>query len=179
METKARRGSRAVGPVEILHSPVLSSEPHGESPVQIEASAIPDPTPLPPVYEPQAPIPPAGLGLGAPRDGVADFGREPISALVESRRAVATGLEAMSEQMAGLACSSIDTAARTAIEMLAVRTVSDAIAVNASFVRASFENWIGGSAKFSELGAKLAADSSRLFLERLGSGGVELSRTSS
>ena len=74
---------------------------------------------------------------------------------------MARGFDALSEEMAGLARCGIQTVTRTAIEMLAVKSFSDAIAVNVSFARASFDNWIRGSVKFSELGVKLAVESSR------------------
>ncbi len=151
--------------------------------METAAAAVPSLTPLVPIDEPQVltppPISPEMPGLGAAREEVADFGRETLATLAESRLVLATGFEALSEEIAGLARCGIDTAARTAIEMLAVRTVSDAVAVNAGFVRASFDNWIGRSARFSELGARLAADSSRLFLARLGNRWIGVSRTSS
>lgn len=159
----------------------MPSEPPSAAPVETAedaASVLSGPTPVAPVDKP-APMPPEIAGLGTSREQVADFGRETLSTLAESRLALATGFEALSEEVAGLARCGIDTAARTAIEMLAVRTVSDAVAVNAGFVRASFDNWIGRSARFSELAARLAADSSRLFLERLGNSWIGVSRTSS
>jgi hypothetical protein len=117
---------------------------------------------------------PAAAVLGARRD---DPGGDALAALEESRIALASGLEALSEEAAGLARRGIDTAARAAIQMLAVRTLSDAVAVNAGFARTSFDTWIGAAVKFSELGAKLAADSSRPFLARLGDGWIASYRT--
>jgi hypothetical protein len=52
--------------------------------------------------------------------------------------------------------------------MLAVKTLSDAIEVNAGFTSSSFEALFGGSAKLSELGAKLAAEASQPILTHLG-----------
>ncbi len=88
--------------------------------------------------------------------------------LVEYRAALTHGLDALSKEAAALARDGIEVTARTAIDMLAVRTLSDAMAVNAGFARASFDNWIGGSARFSELGAKLAVESWHPLLARLG-----------
>jgi Phasin protein len=113
-------------------------------------------------------ISPMVPAITASRSERVDFGCEAFAALEESRAAVARELDALSDEIACLARCGIDTTARTAIEMLAVKTFSDAIAVNASFARASFENWLDGSAKFSELGVKLAIASSRPFLSRLG-----------
>ena len=74
----------------------------------------------------------------------------------------------MSVEMAGLAFSGIDTAARAATKMLGVKTLSDAIDVNAGFACSSLDALVGGSAKLSELGVKLATETSRPFLHSWG-----------
>lgn len=177
MESRTKRVSQAVGPVEVPTPSVVPSGMSGEASAKTAAAPVaPVPGPAPAVDVPAPPIPSEIPELGAAREEAADFGREASSVLAQSRRALAAGFDALSEEMAGLARCNIDTAAHAAIEMLAVRTVSDAIAVNAGFARASFDNWIGRSAKFSELGAKLAADSSRLVLERLGNGWIGIGR---
>jgi len=99
---------------------------------------------------------------------LAGFGCEAFAALVQSQTAVARGLEALSAELTGLALSTIDTATRTATDLLAVRTLSDAIEVNAGFGRNSFVTLVGGSAKLSELGAKLSAEASQPILKQLG-----------
>ena len=103
----------------------------------------------------------------SPKD-LAGIGSEAFAALVQSQTAVARGLEALSAELTGLALSTIDTATRTATDLLAVRTLSDAIEVNAGFGRNSFVALVGGSAKLSELGAKLAAEASQPILKQLG-----------
>jgi hypothetical protein len=119
---------------------------------------------------PPAADPPGLAGLPSPgaRRVPGDIGRETLTMLAECRAALTHGLDALSKEAAVLARGGIEVTARTAIDMLAVRTLSDAMAVNSGFARASFDNWIGGSARFSELGAKLAAESWRPFLARLG-----------
>jgi len=99
---------------------------------------------------------------------LAGFGCEAFAALVQSQTAVARGLEALGAELTGLALSTIDTATRAATDLLAVRTLSDAIEVNAGFGRNSFVALVGGSAKLSELGAKLAAEASQPILKQLG-----------
>jgi hypothetical protein len=54
----------------------------------------------------------------ASSENLGDFGREAFAALVQSQTAVARGLEALSAELAGLALSGIDAAARTATDML-------------------------------------------------------------
>jgi hypothetical protein len=167
METKGKRSGRAVASPE---NPVVQAAP-AATPSQIRPRELAEPNPTPASSQPDvvmqrvsSPEP----AISTARGKLADFGSETFAAIEESRAAVARGFDALSEEMAGLARYGIDTAARTAIEMLAVKTFSDAIAVNTSFARASFDNWLGGSAKFSELGIKLAVESSRPFLARLG-----------
>jgi hypothetical protein len=94
----------------------------------------------------------------------AHFSRDAFAALVQSQTALARGLEAMSVEIAGFALSGIDTAARAATKMLGVKTLSDAIEVNAGFACSSLDALVGGSAKLSELGVKLATETSRPFL---------------
>jgi hypothetical protein len=48
--------------------------------------------------------------------------------------------------------------------MLGVKTLSDAIDVNAGFACSSLDALVGGSAKLSELGVKLATEAPRPFL---------------
>ena len=119
---------------------------------------------------------PAETAKNASSEDLADFGREAFAAVVQSQAAVARGLEALSAEMAGLALSGIDAAARTATDMLAVKTLSDAIEVNAGFTRSSFDALVGGSAKLSELGAKLAAEASQPILTQLGKGWIKAAR---
>jgi hypothetical protein len=167
METKRTRSGRIAPPPE---NPILQAVP-AETPIQIQPyeAAKPEPAVAPSrpdvAVQRHTSLAPTISGTGG---GLADFGGKALVAVEESRAAMARGFDALSEGMAGLARCGIDTVTRTAIEMLAVKSFSDAIAVNASFARASFDSWIGGSAKFSELGVKLVLESSRPFLAHLG-----------
>ena len=167
METKGKRSGRIAAPPE---NPILQAVP-AETPIQIQPheAAEPDPIVAPSprdlVVQRVSSLAPA---ISARRGEFVDFGSGALAAMEESRVAVARGFDALGEELAELARCGIDTVTRTAIEMLAVKTFFDAVAVNSSFARASFDNWIGGSAKFSELGVKLAVESSRPFLAHLG-----------
>ncbi|HTV43916.1 MAG TPA: phasin family protein [Stellaceae bacterium] len=103
-------------------------------------------------------------------DNLAAFGSAAFSALAEARNALANGVEALSDEVAGLTRREISEVAHTAIELLRVRTVYDAFAVNAGFTGASLDHWLGSSARFSELGTRLAVETTRPFIERLGRG---------
>lgn len=74
------------------------------------------------------------------------------------------GWEALSEELASYACRSIDIAARTAIDMLGVKTWSDAVAVNTALACSGIEEWLDSSAKISAAGLDLAAESVKPFL---------------
>jgi hypothetical protein len=123
----------------------------------------------------------ASPGVAAPAKNpsgaeLADFGREVFAALVQSQTAVARGLEALSVEVTGLTISGIDTATRTATDMLGVKTLSDAIELNAGFTRSSFDTLVGGSAKLSELGMKLATEASQPILTQLGKSWIKAAR---
>jgi hypothetical protein len=106
-------------------------------------------------------------------DELAHFGRDACAALAQSHAALARGLEVLSEEMAGLALSGIDRATRTATKMLSVKTLSDAIEVNAGFTCGSLDALIGSSAKLSELGVKLAVEASEPILTQFGKGWIK------
>ena len=80
--------------------------------------------------------------------------------------------------MAGLALSGMNVLARTASKLLAVKTLSDAIEVNAGFTCSSFETLVGGSAKLSEIGVKLAAETSEPLFGQLARGWSKAARVS-
>ncbi len=185
MESKGRRALRAAAPGTIPAETVTltATSPGAGKPVEGPAEEfIPAGAPV----EVVAPVvtgaaPPgseelAAAAKNASRDEVADFGREVFAALVQSQTAVARGLEAMSVEVTGLAISGIDAATRTATDMLGVKTLSDAIEVNAGFTRSSFDALVGGSAKLSELGMKLATEASRPILTQLGKSWIKAAR---
>jgi hypothetical protein len=119
---------------------------------------------------------PGSSSPGSSSDDLADFGREAFAAIVQSQTAVARGLEALTAEMTGLAISGMDMAARTATGMLGVKTLSDAMEVNAGFTRNSFDRLVGGSAKLSELGVKLATEASQPILTQLGRSWIKAAR---
>jgi hypothetical protein len=185
MESKGRRTSRATPP---SITPVEAAAPAGASPEAampveglVEKMALAGPPEEVVVPAAISMAPPtvetlAGTAKRASSEDLADFGREAFAAFVQSQTAVARGLEALSAEMAGLALSGIDAAARTATDMLGVKTLSDAIEVNAGFTRSSFDALVGGSAKLSELGVKLAAEASQPILTQLGKNWIKAAR---
>ena len=187
METKVRRSLRASGPTEAPAAPFKPveapapangpSEPEPpkaadplaeagksvETAVNIVAAAA-TAAPLPSV----GPLPPAPK-RAKPGD-LKNFEGDAAAALAQSQAALARGLEALSAEMAGLALSGMNVLARTATKLLAVKTLFDAIEVNAGFTCSSLETLVGGSAKLSELGVKLAAETSQPLIGQLARG---------
>lgn len=185
MESKGRRAGRAAAPGAIPAEAVnrTSTSPGAGKPVEVPAEEF---IPAEASVEVVAPVvtvaaPPSGDTLAAVAknssgEEVADFGREVFAALVQSQAAVAQGLEALSVEVTGLAISGIDAATRTATDMLGIKTLSDAIEVNAGFTRSGFDALVGGSAKLSELGMKLATEASRPILTQLGKSWIKAAR---
>jgi hypothetical protein len=185
MESKGRRIPRAAGPnMNPVEAAPSAETPPGaakplESPTRERMSAAPPSEVVVPAAISMAPPTvetPAGRPMSASSEDFAEFGREAFAAFVQSQTAVARGLEALSAELTGLAFSGIDAAARTATDMLAVKTLSDAIEVNAGFTRSSFDALVGGSVKLSELGAKLAAEASQPILTQLGKSWIKAAR---
>ena len=177
MESKGKQASRpGAARVKVLGS--TDPLPVAEKPIQSPAEALIS-APAENVVDVATPIaPPRVEALVAPAERAssedpADLGRDAFAAIVQSQTAMARGLEALSAELAGLALSGIDATARTATEMLAVKTLSDAIEVNAAYTRSRFVALVGSSAKLSELGAKLAADASQPILIQLGKGWIK------
>jgi broad specificity polyphosphatase/5'/3'-nucleotidase SurE len=174
MESKGKRGLRATAPgatpgeVEVPpEAPIEAVKPIEE---HIAAKALAD---TPPSATSLVAAPSRERAGKAPApcafsDFFADFGSQNFAAFIQSQTALARGLEALSAEMTGLTLSGIDVAARTATDMLAVKTIADAIEVNAGFTRRNFDTLIGGSAKLSELGVKVATEVSQPILAQLG-----------
>jgi Phasin protein len=106
----------------------------------------------------------------APAKPAGAFERNTLSAWAQSQAALARGLEVVSAEMAGLALGGMDATAAAASKLLRAKTFSDAIAVNAGFACNSLNALLGGFARLSEVGVKLAAENSELLLSQFGEG---------
>ncbi|HEV2300782.1 MAG TPA: phasin family protein [Stellaceae bacterium] len=134
MDSKGKRGPRALPPAAVAAAENISAAP-----------------------EPAA--------AAAAREAVvADFAREAYEALAQSQQVMARGFEALGLEIARAARSGIDRAAKTASEMLAVKTLSDAIEVSAGLARDSFDTLVEGSTRLSDLGIKFAREAGQPLL---------------
>ncbi|HEX9534398.1 MAG TPA: phasin family protein [Stellaceae bacterium] len=193
METKGRRSLRASGPTEAPAAPFKPveapapetgpSEAEPPKPAELLAEAgksMETAVDLAAAATTGAPALSIGALPPAPNianpDVLGHFEGDAAAALAQSQAALARGLEALSAEMAGLALSGMDVLARTATKLLTVKTLSDAIEVNAGFTCSSLENLFGGSAKLSELGVKLATETSQPLFGQLARGWSKAAR---
>jgi hypothetical protein len=165
MESKGRRAPRSTGPIP---APAASLKPDELPAAAVEPTNLTQPAGTP-VAGATVEALAAATRITTPGDR-AYLGRDVVTAFAQSQAALARGLEALSAEMAGLALSGIETAARTATKMLAVKTLSDAIEVNTGFTCSHLNAVVGGSATLSQLGAKLAAETSQPLLNQFGKG---------
>jgi hypothetical protein len=161
MESKGKRTPRTAVPAEPA-APHRTERPE-PAPVDVPAADVvverieAQPPILDTTTEPAAPPP-------AKPSGTAEKGRDFFELMTESRSAMIRAFASLSDEFASLTQRNIDTAAQTAIGMLAVKTWVDAVAVNSGFARTSLDHWLGSTAKVSELGVKFAIESSKPFV---------------
>jgi len=181
MESKGRRGLRAapigatppatgITETSAVALKAIEDPAQAEAPIEITVSA--EGTAGGPSAESQSKSPP-------PSDFseiLTDVGRQNFAALIDVQTALARGLETLSAEITGLALAGVDAAARTATDALSVKTIADAIEVNAGFTRRSFDALIVGSAKLSEAGLKVAAEAWHPLLTHFGKSWTGASR---
>jgi Phasin protein len=85
-------------------------------------------------------------------------------------------LEVIGVEVAGMALSGIDSSARTASDMLSVKTFSEVVALNAGLACTSLDTLVGGSIKLSELAVKLASEAAQSMLAEIGKNWLPPSR---
>ena len=135
---------------------------------QLEAvpTAVPFEAPAP-AFAP-ASMKSTGPAGAAASDDIFAYGQQSWAALAEAQAAAARGFEAFVGEMTSFTRSEMAAAANTATAMLGVKTFAEAVEVNLGFARRSFDALIGSAAKLSDIGAKVAAETSRPILSRLG-----------
>jgi phasin family protein len=69
------------------------------------------------------------------------------------------GAEAFADEMAALMQAGFATATDTAKAMLAAKTLTEAFEINAGFVRKSLDTMLTGSARLTDITARLAEES--------------------
>ena len=141
-----------------------------------KTASAPQPEAVPTVAPFEAPAPafaPASMKSTGPAgaaasDDIFAYGQQSWAALAEAQAAAARGFEAFIGEMTNFTQSEMAAAANTATAMLGVKTFAEAVEVNLGFARRSFDALIGSATKLSDIGAKVAAETSRPILSRLG-----------
>jgi hypothetical protein len=182
MESRGRRALRAPAtnatPPEVGINPEIPIETvqrieeqiQHKAPVAMTASAVGAIAPLSEEGESKSTLPSHFSDL------MADLGRQNFAAFVDSQTAFARGIETLSAEIAGLALSGVEAAARTATDALSVKTIADAIEVNAGFTCRSFDALVVGSAKLSEASVKLATETLHPLMTHFGNGWTKAAR---
>jgi hypothetical protein len=173
MESKGRRGLRAAptgttppatGVTETSVVALKSTEEQAQQQPPTETTMSAEGAPAGPDAETRTESPP----LSGFSEILSDVGRQNFAAFIDSQTALARGLETLSTEITGLALAGVDAAARTATDALSVKTIADAIEVNAGLTRRSFDALMVGSAKLSEVGLKVAAEAWHPLLTHFG-----------
>ncbi len=158
----------AAPPAKTASAPQPEAAP---APLPFEAAA-PAPAPLPfPASMKLAATKPTAATAAAPSDDMFAYGQQSWAALAEAQAAAVRGFEALLGEMTTFTRSEMAAAANSATAMLGVKNFTEAVEVNLGYARRSFDALIGSAAKMSEIGAKVAAETSKPILSRLGENG--------
>lgn len=84
-----------------------------------------------------------------------EFGRGTIEAAIGSNAALSAGLEAIGQEVTHYAKTAFESAGETARGLLGARTFEDVVRLQSDFAKRSFEGFVEGSVKLSELGCSL------------------------
>ena len=106
----------------------------------------------PPAPAPKPPFAPMSL------ESFADLGRENLAAVTKANLALSEGIQAMSQEIFGLAQLSFASAAKIASALLAARTLDEVVELSSAHARSSFETLAARSAKLGEMGVSIASE---------------------
>jgi hypothetical protein len=204
METRGRRGARAsIGtaapdrapiaePIEAVSAiaapamdepaaPPAAADSHAPERDSLTALAVAEEAlahapEAPPESPPRSVSKPEALPAAGDLYG---FGRAALAAFAQSQAALARGLAVLGIEIAGLAEAELATASRTANRLLAVRTLSDAMMLQADYARTSLDAAVAGSARLSDLGVKLATEAAEPLVTQLGKSWLQAVRLAS
>jgi hypothetical protein len=108
-------------------------------------------------------LPPVSL------ESLAGLGRENLAAMTKANLALTEGMQAVSQEIFGLAQLSIARAAKTASALLAARTLDELVEVSSAHTRANFETLAERTAKLGEMGVSIATETLAPFVARAAS----------
>jgi hypothetical protein len=106
------------------------------------------------------PQPPRRRAQGTAEDMFASYCGT-MAAIGESQRVIASGVKALALEMSGMAHANLAAAGDSAAAMIGARSFADAVEIQLGFARRSLDSLLAGSARLSDIGARLASDASR------------------
>lgn len=137
-------------------------------PAAAAPASVPDTPPTAEVVltQPTAVAEPTPVIVSASAKPPADSVGDSWSAFAEAQAVLARGFEEFVAEVTGRAGSGIAAAADAAVALIGVRTLSEAIEINATLARRTLDAMIEGSTKLSEIGVKAVSEASRPVLSR-------------
>jgi hypothetical protein len=111
---------------------------------------------------------PAPRKTASAPSAVAPAADDAWAAFSEMQVALARGFAEIAVEMTGITQSGIAAATDAATAMLGVRTLAEAVEINAGLIRHRADAMIEGSVRLSEIGVKAVSEASRPLLARLG-----------
>jgi hypothetical protein len=164
MDAKSRKNPRAMMPPAAEAHPPAAASAAAATPPESAAAPLNEAIAAPAARLRETP---GSAGEAGAFAGLAALAGRPSSALARSQAAFVQGLEELSVEMAGIARSGLESAARGATEMLAVKTLTDAVDLHLSLAQKSFEAFVGGSLRMAELGIETARKAAEPFFAEL------------
>jgi len=92
-------------------------------------------------------------------EDVVGFGKENIDAVMAANAVLVKGLQAINQEIFGIAKDSLEKNAAATKKIFACKSVEDVFAIQSDLVRASYDDAVVQSRKISDLTVKLAEDS--------------------
>lgn len=94
--------------------------------------------------------------MTATTESMIDFGHQNVEALMRASQIWTAGLQTIGGQIAATATSQMEQAMGTIRQMSSVKSVKDAVELQASLVRSAVEAMVAHSSKLSDASVKLA-----------------------
>ena len=89
-------------------------------------------------------------------DEIADFNKDTIEAVIASSNVVAKGVEDLGQEIASYAQFAAEKNIETAKQLFAVKSVQDAMDLQASWAKAAFDGFLAESAKLQDLSLQVS-----------------------
>lgn len=97
-----------------------------------------------------------GTQLFSGFEGVSQIGKDNVEAVVKSSQILAKSAEQLGRAIAGFTQSSLEIGAQAGQALLGVKTLRDLVEVQSEFARNSFDHFVAGTSKISDMTVKVA-----------------------